>query len=371
MKQLTDEIKELRRVLHGCPELALKEYKTKEILINYLRSNTALRVEDRGAWFYAVWGADGSRYGADSGRHEVEAVPIAFRADFDAVAGKDGKPGHYCGHDGHAAVLAGFGRLLSEEKPEKEVYLIFQPAEKIGRGAVLCSPLLKEKRITEIYGFHNIPGYRRGAVLLRRGTFACASTGLEIRICGTPSHAAYPEAGKNPAFALSRLVTELPELLAQPHRGVRLATVIGMEAGSDSYGVSASEGTLRLTVRGEYENEFEELVDCISERARAYAKEEGMQCRIREIERFPATENDTGCAARVEQAAERAGLSVLYPEEPLRWSEDFGYYLRETKGTFFGVGDGETHPQLHTEQFEFPDEIIGDVLRLYRELCRC
>ena len=39
----------------------------------------------------------------------------------------------------------------------------------------------------------------------------------------------------------------------------------------------------------------------------------------------------------------------------MRWSEDFGYYLQDTKGAFFGIGDGEEHAQLHTEHFEFPD----------------
>lgn len=27
-------------------------------------------------------------------------------------------------------------------------------------------------------------------------------------------------------------------------------------------------------------------------------------------------------------------------------------------GAFFGVGDGEDHAQLHTAEYEFPDEIM-------------
>lgn len=357
MKTLTDEIKELRKTLHGCPELSMKEYRTKEILIQYLKKHTELKIVDCGPWFYAV-------YPSDCAGKEKASGAVAFRADMDAVAGGDGIPGHFCGHDGHAAVLAGFGRILSEKRPDKDVYLIFQPAEETGEGALLCKSLLKEKKITEIYGFHNIPGYKRGTVLLRKGTFACASTGLEITVSGTPSHAAYPECGKNPAFVLARLVLELPGLLKEPHKGMLLATVIGMEAGSDSYGVSASEGILRLTVRGEYEDEFDALTKRISENARIYAKNEGMQCRIRELERFPSTRNDKECVEKAERAALEAGLPVLYPEEPMRWSEDFGYYLREIPGAFLGIGDGDDYPQLHTEAFEFPDELIPAVIGL-------
>lgn len=62
---------------------------------------------------------------------------------------------------------------------------------------------------------------------------------------------------------------------------------------------------------------------------------------------------------------------MIYPDEPMRWSEDFGYYLEEIPGAFFGIGDGAGYPQLHTETFEFPDEIISVVLKMYNELCGC
>lgn len=362
MELLVEEIMRLRKVLHNCPEVSMKEDMTREILKRYLREHTDLKVVDCGSWFYAVYEAEGVQ-------ENKKAKAIAFRADMDAVSGKDGKPGHYCGHDGHGAVLAGLGKLLSGKRLKRDVYLIFQPAEETGEGAMLCKSLLKEKGIAEIYGFHNIPGYKTGNVLLKKGTFACASTGMEIKVCGTPSHAAYPEYGKNPAFVLAKLVSELPELLKRPHKGILLATVIGMEAGSDSYGVSASEGILRLTVRGEYEEEFNWLTDRISSDAYAYAQKEGMECHIREIQRFPATENDTDSVRKVELAAEKEGLTTVYLEDPMRWSEDFGYYLRDTAGAFFGVGDGEEYPQLHTELFEFPDGIIPAVLKLYMELC--
>jgi metal-dependent amidase/aminoacylase/carboxypeptidase family protein len=52
----------------------------------------------------------------------------------------------------------------------------------------------------------------------------------------------------------------------------------------------------------------------------------------------------------------------------MRWSEDFGYYLEEAEGAFFGIGDGQEHPQLHTQQYSFPDEIIPDALAVFASL---
>ena len=229
-KKIIEKIMELRKQLHRIPEHSMQEVKTKQMLMDFLKLHTALEIVDCGAWFYAVKRADDRVTTEKDKTFHVSEVdtekpeqmaeykhPIAFRADMDAVCGKDGKPGHFCGHDGHSSVLCGFGLYLDSRKDllAQDVYLIFQPAEEIGKGAELCRSLIKEKHIGEIYGFHNIPGKPLGTVLVKDGTFACASTGLEIHMTGTPSHAAYPEAGRNPGYALAGLLLQIEELTKQ------------------------------------------------------------------------------------------------------------------------------------------------------------
>ena len=350
---------QLRKQLHHTPELSLHETKTKQLLMQFLRAHThSLEIVDRGAWFYA--------YKKGTGR----LAPIAFRADYDAVTGADGRPHHLCGHDGHSAVLAGFGLCLEEEAVNRDVYLIFQPAEEIGQGALLCAPLLCEKHIGEIYAFHNIPGYPEKEILCLDRTFACASTGLEIRFSGRQSHAAYPENGANPAFAIAETIRSMHEIMSKRHRGIVLGTVIGIEAGSRAYGVSAGEGTLRLTLRAEYQEEYEAFVSKIEQTAKALAKDSGLSVAITRIEEFPATVNDKACVEKVRAAAKALGQTPVCPAEPFRWSEDFGYCLQQTKGAYFGIGCGTAYPALHTMAYEFEDDIIECALRLYHHLLR-
>ena len=138
------DILELRKTLHDLPEKSFAEVKTRECLENWLRENTDFTVIDCENWFYAV-------------KKGGNRPAMAFRADMDAVCGSDNKAGQYCGHDGHCAILAGLAQLLSKQTLPGDVYLLFQPAEEIGKGALVCRPLLKEKNITEIFGMHNIP----------------------------------------------------------------------------------------------------------------------------------------------------------------------------------------------------------------------
>ncbi|WP_238298247.1 M20 metallopeptidase family protein [Eubacterium sp. MSJ-33] len=351
-KELSDMIHSLRKKLHENPEPSMQEEKTRHILQEFIKRHTTFEIVDKDVWFYAVKKAE-----KESGK-----APIAFRADMDAVCGKDGKPGHYCGHDGHSSILCGVALYLSkrEELPDRDVYLIFQPGEEIGAGAKICKELLAEKQIGEIYGLHNIPGYPKNQVLLRKGTFACASTGLSIRMTGTPSHAAYPEAGRNPAIPMAKLLLEIERITKEMQaRGnfVRM-TVIGADVGSANYGVSAFEGTLRLTVRAEKEDAFDTYVNEIKALAATLAEENQLTIAIEEIERFPATENHDTNVDKLFACAEKLQFPVTELAQPMRWSEDFGYYLQEVPGAFFGVGDGEDHAQLHTAEYEFPDEIM-------------
>lgn len=385
-KQIIEQIMELRKQLHRIPEHSMQEVKTKQLLMDFLKSHTALEIVDRGAWFYAVKRADNLVAAKKNKTSDVSEVdmeipeymaeykpPIAFRADMDAVCGKDGKPGHFCGHDGHSSVLCGLGLYLENRKEPlmRDVYLIFQPAEEIGKGAELCRCLIKEKHIGEIYGFHNIPGKPLGTVLVKDGTFACASTGLEIHMTGTPSHAAYPEAGRNPGYALAGLLLQIEELTKQFNetKGFVRMTLIGMKLGSENYGVAASDGYLRLTVRSEGEQVFREYLAEIRKLAEVMAQKEALELSIKEIERFPSTDNHAEQVQKIRACAASHQIPYIELPEPMRWSEDFGWYLQETKGAFFGIGDGADYAQLHTEHFEFPDSILETAVTMFAGLC--
>jgi amidohydrolase len=357
----------LRHELHQHPELACRETWTKGHLIAFLRRYSSLEIVDRGNWFYA-------RYLAGTDRPN-----LAFRADFDALPMDEtidlpyGSqfPGvaHKCGHDGHSASLAGFALEVDKHGADKNVYFVFQHAEETVQGGMECAPLMDEAGIDEVFAYHNTPGLPVHSIAVIDGTASCGSTGMIIHFTGVPAHASQPEDGRNPCFAIAEIIGGIPALTDPArYRGLVLCTIIGINAGKEAFGMSASDGRLMLTIRGQFDEELEDLKRNIEDKAREQAVRYGLEYEISLRDSVPAMVNHKESAGRIRRAAKRLGLTVLEGDRPTRGSEDFAWYTKRTRGAIFGLGAGEDRSPIHTVQFDFNDAIIPTAVDLYRAL---
>ena len=341
------KIKELRKLLHQNAEPSCQEVKTRAILQQFLKENTSLEIVDRGRWFYAV-------------HREGDDLPgIAFRADFDAIIAANGQPAHLCGHDGHSAGLAGVALELEGKTFGKNIFLLFQHAEENGAGAIECCDMLRTEKIQEIYGWHNYSGMPKGAIVLKDGVVMSASMGMTIAFEGRQSHASEPERGINPAFAIARIIDNIDEFIkADQYSGMVLCTVIGTTVGAPTFGVSPSKGELWLTIRAHRDEDLNKLKQRIIDFTQGQCREMGMSCSFSYCDVFPDTTNHKACADKVRQMCQEQSFPLVEMPEPKRGSEDFGHYLKLIPGAFYFIGDGEDHPNLHSQAFEFPDEIL-------------
>ena len=377
-----EKIKQLRHELHAHPELSMEERETKRRLMEFLRENTKLFIEDRGHYFYAYV----------NGKNE-ELEPIAFRADMDALPMEEKaglsygskNPGvcHKCGHDGHCAALCGLALEADRLGTDRPVYFIFQHGEEIGGGGEECAGLIREKGIRWVFAFHNMSGYPEGQVLVKSGVTQCTSKGLTIYMEGTPAHASQPEDGKNPAAALAKLALAI-EAMAGAQRGEEnagqgenssfggfvLATIVELSAGGRNFGIAASKGSVSVTLRADYERDLNRLEERIRETAQGLAKRYGLALSFEEQDFFPETVNDPEAVSLVRRAAASLKIPVRELSQPFRASEDFGYYLKQCPGAIFYIGNGEDHPQLHTAEYDFNDGILERAVDLFFALLR-
>ena len=360
-------IKNLRHELHQHPELSNQEVWTKNHLIHFIQTYSSLEIVDKGAWFYVIYKADENKRN------------IAFRADFDALpidetidiphASKNPGISHKCGHDGHAACLAGFALEVDQKGADKNIFFLFQHAEETGDGAMQCISIIKEHNIEEIYAFHNMSGMAFKSVHVIDGTAHCASKGMTIQMEGTPAHASQPEDGVNPAFALAKIIDSIHELTSSTNnRGMVLCTVVHVNIGEKAFGVAASKGELLLTVRAFYEEELNQLQRNLENLTISLAKQYKLKASFSYTDRFPETVNHKESSDKIRAVCYKKDLQLVEMKEAFRASEDFGHYLKETKGAICYIGNGENYPQIHTVQYDFHDGMIETAVELFKGL---
>ena len=354
----------LRRELHQHPELSNHESWTKQRLVDFLREHTRLEIVDRGRWFYAIYRAGPDR------------PNIAFRADFDAIpfyetsdiphVSRSPGAAHKCGHDGHSASLAALALEVDQQGADKNIFFLFQHAEETGDGALECATFIAEHGIEEIFAYHNLSGLPFKSVGVIDGTSNCASKGLTIHMEGRPAHASQPEKGANPAFAIAALISAIPGLIApERNEGMVLCTVIQVDLGERAFGVSASRGDLLLTIRALHEKEMDRLQRDLEELARAEAARYGLTVDFTYNDVFPATVNHPVSSDRIRRVCRQQGLPLVEMTEAMRGSEDFGHYLKRTKGAICFIGNGEDYPAVHTADYDFRDELIEVAVQLF------
>lgn len=357
-KENLEKVLKLRKELHNNPEISEQEVETRKRLIKFLKENSSVEIVDKGRWFYAIK------------REEGATETIAFRADHDAIRSEDGNAFHGCGHDGHSATLAALVLELEGETTGKNIVYLFQHAEENGAGAKECVDLFKEFKVDRIYGYHNWPHYEAGVPVVKKGTFMCASKGFTVSFVGKQSHASEPENGINPVYSIAKLA-KLAEPLKEYNgyvptkwedlefSSMTLCTIVHTKVGEQgAFGVSPSRGEISFTLRAAALEDLNALEERLRTFAEEEAKERNMEVSFSTADEFPDTTNDDEEVDRLVNILKDHGVDPVWMKDPIRSSEDFGWYQKEIPGVLFFVGSGVDHPDLHTIKYEFPDEIL-------------
>ena len=280
---------------------------------------------------------------------------------------------HRCGHDGHATILCGLAMRYGKKRPEKgNVILLFQPAEETGEGAlaVINDPLFKEIKIDMAFALHNLPGYAKHQIILKKGCFASASLGLKLIFDGATSHASQPEKGNNP----QRVITTLLDAFQKKYENLKrdkfhtTLTVTHVAIGEETFGVTPGHAEIWLTLRSQDDSALKQLTDSTIALSEYVAKEFKLKFSHSIHEAFAATMNSGREVDIVEQAAKDLKLSVNNIKEPFPWSEDFGRFGSICPVCLFGLGSGFEHEPLHSPIYDFEDEIIDTGIDVFDKI---
>ena len=280
---------------------------------------------------------------------------------------------HRCGHDGHATILCGLAMRYGKKRPEKgNVILLFHPAEETGEGAlaVINDPLFKEIKIDMAFALHNLPGYAKHQIILKKGCFASASLGLKLIFDGATSHASQPEKGNNP----QRVITTLLDAFQKKYENLKrdkfhtTLTVTHVAIGEETFGVTPGHAEIWLTLRSQDDSALRQLTESTIALSEYVAKEFKLKFTHSIHEDFVATINSDKLTGIVEKSAQELRLSVNKINTPFPWSEDFGRFGTLCPVCLFGLGSGLEHEPLHSPIYDFEDEIIDTGIDIFEKI---
>ncbi|MHA2937379.1 amidohydrolase [Vibrio sp. RC27] len=350
-----------RHQLHQIAELSNHESATAQAVIDTLKQYQPSKIITHVGGYGVLAIYQGKKPGPTTlFRAELDALPIEenhtleYRSHHTCCA-------HKCGHDGHMTIILSLAKQLHNTPPESgRVILAFQSAEETGEGAkaMIQDDVFRPYVPDYAFALHNYPGLELGRVGIKSGTFNCASKGMIIELTGHTSHAAYPEHGNSPAIAMCELI-QLASDLPNQIEDTCWCTVIYSKLGEIAFGTSPGQGVVMLTLRSETNFTMNQLQARLAQAVEKLCSKYQLSYDIKFQDEFDATTNDELATKLVSNSCEKLNIQYDVLNQPMRWSEDFGQFTEVARhGALFVLGSGESTPQLHHPDYDFPDKLL-------------
>lgn len=365
VKKSTDYLKEKlqkwRQEFHQNPECDFEEHKTSEKIYQILNEAGISCHRHIGMTGLVAEIKKGTSDRSIALRAELDALYIQEENDLSYQSTIEGKM-HACGHDGHIVMLIGAALYLARQGEfDGTVYLIFQPAEETGKGALAMmeDELFTRFSIDAIYGMHNLPTLEPGKFALCSGPIMACEDLFTIEIEGKGCHAAMPHLGIDPLPIAAEIILALQTISSRNVDPIKNVVVSATEIyGTGKRNVIGS----KVTIKGDARSFLPEIQDLIEQRMKQITEgicsAHGASSHFEYQRMFVSTINsqdETAIATKV--AKELVGEeNVMQNCQPIMASEDFGRFLREKPGCFLFIGNGGE--PLHNSKYDFQDDIL-------------
>jgi amidohydrolase len=367
------ELQKIRKELHRNPELSGYEVNTARIIAEYLTPLKADELLTNVGGHGVVCTFNGHQPGPHILlRCDMDALPIQEVNTFDHKSTKE-NVSHKCGHDGHTSILLGVANFLSQNKPKKgQVTLLFQPAEETGKGAigVINDKQFRKIKPDYVFALHNLPGYEMHQIILKEDVFNASVTTMIIKLQGKTAHAAEPEHGINPSFAIADIIQEFNTYMVNdPKRDdFVVITPVYTKIGALAYGTAAGTGESHFTIRCWSQQQMNQLKSKLIQKCESTCQRYKLTSNISWEEDFQSNQNDSEAIQIIRDVAKNLDYNCLEKEEAFKWGEDFGVFTQKFKGAMFGLGAGINTPALHNPDYDFPDDLIESGIHIFTSI---
>jgi len=344
-RKLWPEAVELRRKIHAHPELGLELPTTTATVLEAIR-NLDLEVRRSESTTSFVATLRGVKPGPSILlRADMDALPMPEDNDLpfqSTVAGRM----HACGHDAHAAMLAGAARLLARHRDDLagSVQFFFQTGEEgyFGARHVLEEGLLDGANAPDaVFAIHIDPRLRIGHVVSRPGPLLAAADVWAVELKGRGGHASMPHDTLDPVPVACEIVHAFQTFVTRRIDAFDpvVLTTTKIEAGTTN-NVIPETASLLGTLRSTSARSRELACAGIRRLATQISAAHELQAEVRIEPGYPVTVNhDAFFHFAREVAGELVGSASVYEiPSPIMGAEDFSYLLERWPGAMVFLG---------------------------------
>lgn len=371
------EVFALRKDFHEHPELGYQEFRTSEVIYEYLKALEFDAVRN-----LAYTGVVGTLFGRSPQgrtvilRANMDALPILEETGLSYASSTPGVM-HAAGHDAHMAVTLVVGKLLRRHRQEFSgcVKLVFQPNEEIaGALNMIDAGVLEDPQADLALSMNFTQMIDAGKIGLSEGVVLGNTEEFVIRLIGKSGNTYLPNRSIDAALGAAKIMEAVQLLETREYDPMYpISIMFGKVHGGSARNVVIDEMVLEGTIRFLFpENEKNiEVVKAAFERViQSVCGMMGLRYELSFIHSNSSLVNNQQIVHQLRRAAGAAyGGTQNIIEFKSLMGEDFAEFGKRIPSamTFFGVNNESTHctyPNYHPK-FNLDEEILPGAVEYF------
>jgi len=375
IKNLEQEIIDLRRDFHMYPELGFQEFKSAEKVEAYLQNLgfKTNRVAKTGVTALLDSGKQGPCLML---RADMDALPVIEENKVIYKSKNDGIM-HACGHDAHMAMLLVAAQVLKKNRSSFQgtIKFVFQPNEEIaGAVKMIEEGVLENPKVDAAMAIHIWSLIPSGRVSITPGVVMGGLDVFKMKIKGRGGHTGYPYEAIDPVITAADIIQNVQtiqtrEMDAQKPVIIMFGRINGGKKANIIPEQVELEGTIRFLHAVERDSQNNPTKKFIRI-CKSICETHQCTCNIEiEHENIPLINDENMVTLAKNTAANVFGTPDIIDHARYIAGEDFSEFSSIVPGVliFLGCADGEkfTDYPHHNPKFNIDEDVLTKGVELH------
>ncbi|MDA3916033.1 MAG: amidohydrolase [Deltaproteobacteria bacterium] len=375
IKNLEQEVIDLRRDFHMYPELGFQEFKSAEKVEAYLQNLgfKTKRVAKTGVVALLDSGKPGHCLML---RADMDALPVTEENQISYKSRNEGIM-HACGHDAHMAMLLVAAKVLADNTTffKGKIKFIFQPNEEVaGAVKMIEEGVLENPKVDAAAGIHIWSLIPSGRLSITPGVVMGGLDVFKMRIKGRGGHTGYPYEAIDPVITAASIIQSVQIIQTREMDAQKPVIIMfgKINAGKKANIIPEEvllEGTIRFLHAAPPDSENNPTKKFIRI-CKSVCETHQCTCDIKiEHENIPLINDDNMVTLAKDTAVEVFDSTDIIDHARYIAGEDFSEFSTKVPGVFIFLGCANPEKQStfphHNPKFNIDEDVLTKGVELH------